>query len=548
MKDRRKIYKEIFIIVFLNVLAHGFLLFLSGTFWDDWEYIYHNKETLWNQFMAAGIPSRAIIIELVWNIPDYGYRGVVFLAFLFMTILFYLILLRIPFFEDRDCLIIPLLFTIVPLNDCRVILCDVPYTIGLLFFFLGFYLLTIWFEKRYLLLRIMVHICFLLSFTINSLLFFYAIVLLYIYLTEYVQQKNIVKSLVRMIYYSDFVISPGLFFIVKQILFPTYGPYANYNQINIRYLIHSLIALPWGICQQLLKVWEEFFKWIPIPWIAKILLLYILYKCITVFIATIKQFRREQQVSIFLRVKEKLLSRKICGLLLGIIIFGFGMYPYMVIRGTTVLSTDGVGSRDTMLLPIGMAFIIYFLLMLFITDKHISILLFTVIFVCGVCSLNLHYWDYQRDFYWQESLIEKFKEHPEVSDKSNLLFLSDDNNGCYGTRFYSLNANAAMAYQNETRLIMNGYNDLSLLQSEDLNTFVNEGYEYLMCDYDVTNKRLDGILIYNNRISYRHAIQIKLLELFDHAKYMKTIKCIGQLDYYDAESEEAESLLKGYEY
>lgn len=532
----KKIYRDVFGIIMLNIFAHGFLLILTGTFWDDWLYIYHNTNTLWTQFLEAGIPSRAIIIQAVWKIPNYGFRWVVFGAFTAISILFYFILRRIPFFDGESSLLISLLFVVIPLNDCRVILCDVPYTIGLLAFFIGFYLLTIWFENRNVGLRFLMHVFFLLSFTINSLLVFYSLTYLFIYVKECKRQGHIFKPLTKIFNYIDFFILPFLFFFVKQRLFPVYGLYENYNEVSLSGMIYALLCLPMGACRQLQAVWSEIFNWMPFSWQVAAKVLFLAAIAAGIIITIVNN-------------KGRLALRNLVGVLLGGLVFCVGMFPYIVIRGGgSVLVTDGVGSRDTMLLPIGMAIMIYFVFNFFLSKKKFAVVFWAMFLVLGTIAFNFHYLDYQRDFYWQEALTEKFRQHTELSDKSNLLFLSDDDNGCDCTRFYSLNGNAALAYQNEKRLIMNGYSRLEKMHSEKLSLYVDENHEYLMHDYDITNKKLDGVIVYNNPISYKKALQLKLLEIFNKDKYQEIVKNIGTFSYYDRNSAKAKELLKGYDY
>ena len=95
---------------------------------------------------------------------------------------------------------------------------------------------------------------------------------------------------------------------------------------------------------------------------------------------------------------------------------------------------------------------------------------------------------------------------------------------------------------------MNGYSDLERLHSERLEMYVNEINEYGMNDYDLSNKKLDGIIIYSNQISYRTTIELKLYELFNPSKYGEIIKNMGTFAYYDINSIEAKELLSGYEY
>lgn len=554
----KKIYRDVFCIIIANIFAHGFLLLLTGTFWDDWLYIYHNTNTLWTQFLEAGIPSRAIIIQAVWKIPNYGFRWVVFGIFVVISILFYFILRRLSFFDDRSCLLIPLLFVVIPLNDCRVILCDVPYTIGLLAFFIGFYLLTLWFENRNAGLRFLTLIFFTISFTVNSLLVFYSLVYLFIYVKECERQKHLLRPLRKFFYYMDFLFLPFLFYFAKQRLFPVHGLYENYNKVSLSGMIYALFKLPLGACRQLLAVWNEFFNWLPFSWswVAKAMFLIVIV--VGVISAIVdnagmiyykdRQFSKSMIGRIFTECKASLIVKDLIGILLGGLIFCMGMFPYTVIRGGgSVLVTDGVGSRDTMLLPIGMAMIIYFAFSIFLSVKKVAIIYWAMLLAFGICAFNFHYLDYQRDFYWQETLTEKFRQHTELSDKSNLLFLTDDDNGCDCTRFYSLNGNAALAYQNEKRLIMNGYSKLEKMHSDKLSMYVDGNHEYLMCDYDTTNKYLDGVIIYNNYISYKKTFQLKLLELFDQEKYHEIIKAMGTFSYYDSNSAEAKELLENYE-
>lgn len=211
----KSIKKDIFQIVLVNILSQGFLLILTGTFWDDWAYYYHDKVSLWKQFMEAGRPSSAYWIEAVWNLPHYGYRWLVFLLFLFTSIIFYMLLSNSNRFSRDEALYLSILYTVFPINDCRVILCDFVYTIGLFSFFVGCYIFLLWSQaktRRKYLLRIIALCFFGYSFIINSLLMYYAIVLLCILYTQYIHDKKIMKAVVLMFrQYIDFIILPVVF-------------------------------------------------------------------------------------------------------------------------------------------------------------------------------------------------------------------------------------------------------------------------------------------------------------------------------------------------
>ncbi len=75
---------------------------------------------------------------------------------------------------------------ILPVNSARVALIDFPYGLFLALFFMAFWLLTCYFNSQHnLIFRIIILLLFYLSFVINSLLVFYAIVLLYIAYKNY---------------------------------------------------------------------------------------------------------------------------------------------------------------------------------------------------------------------------------------------------------------------------------------------------------------------------------------------------------------------------
>ncbi len=132
----------------------------------------------------------------------------------------------------------------------------------------------------------------------------------------------------------------------------------------------------------------------------------------------------------------------------------------------------------------------------------------------------------------------------EVREVHNLLFFSDDVNGTNGTRFYTLNGAASVAFGDQTRLILTEGSYQLLRDSEEKRRCVNSR-RMLMNEYNIFNDKLDGVIVYNCDISYKECVLLKLQELVDTEKYWEQIEKMGELNYYPADSREAEEMIDG---
>src|SRR5690606_9679610 len=83
--------------------------------------------------------------------------------------------------------------------------------------------------------RVMVLIIFFFSFFVNSLLVFYAVVLMYMFYKIYDIKLNFIQNSILFVKTKiDFIILPILFFIVKSIWFVSSGAHGpDYNKISI---------------------------------------------------------------------------------------------------------------------------------------------------------------------------------------------------------------------------------------------------------------------------------------------------------------------------
>lgn len=173
-----------------------------------------------------------------------------------------MLLIKIDGFSRIEALYLSLLYTVFPINDARVLLATFPYSVGWLSFFIGLYMFVLWWKdksRKRLLLRIVTLIFFLHSFILNSLLVYYAIVLLYIFCMEYIYNRRIMKATARMFKYMDFILLPIVYFVGKQLLFPAYGRYENYNSVTLSKVLSAVHRLPGATIKQIWAIWGGIF-------------------------------------------------------------------------------------------------------------------------------------------------------------------------------------------------------------------------------------------------------------------------------------------------
>lgn len=256
---------NVIIIIVANILSQGFLLIATGTFWDDWMYYYRDRTGLWKEFMEAGRPSSAFWVETVWNLPHYGYRWLVFLLFMITALILYALIRNSKMFNQNEALWLSVLYTVMPVNDARIILCTFSYAVGLTSFMIGVYVL-----QKYMLyekssrfhFRIAALFFFGYSFIIQSLLVFYAAVLFYIFFCEYQNRRKVLEAIKAMVKYVDFIALPIIFWVGKQIVFPSYGSFANYNVVTMGTMVKAACRLPLAALRQLERNWIGIFDFL----------------------------------------------------------------------------------------------------------------------------------------------------------------------------------------------------------------------------------------------------------------------------------------------
>ena len=227
-----------------------------------------------------------------------------------------------------------------------------------------------------------------------------------------------------------------------------------------------------------------------------------------------------------------------------ICILFLAMVAYVLIREET-LSINGVQGRDAILIPFGMALLIYSLLNLL--RSRLRNIIYVIIIVLGISCFNLLYIEWQKDYYYQLSMENLLVD--EIIKDNDTFFLIDLNESdVKGQRFYSLNANAYHVYNDETRLFIPKVSNLYLLEDENALRHTIEALDYanMMKDYNPEDYYFDAIIVYENNLSDLETLKLKYAELTDYSRFIEQIRSKGTLKVYLVDDDFTELLIKEY--
>lgn len=543
--------KNILIITFAYVLTHGLIIILTGTWWDEKTWVFASDEQMWKISLHLGKPSGYFVQKFIFSIPELSARILIYLCYYLGTLGVYYIYNQIPFVNVQQALGMTIIYIAIPANDARAMRGVFPYTIGYFLFILAFCVLIV-LQKKYDYKNIVLRSCALLlfggSYTLNSNLVLYAIVLLYIahYLVSNNQWKKCYKFL-------DFIALPFVYFGIKTKLFPTFGVYEDYNQVKMESLIKASIKTVWICIIRLIDMLGNWMKHLDImilPCISIIVVMLIVILLREKKGDSIDEMNGDVslQISADRSVRPNLVSYRSRLLLIaiGFLLMYLGAFAYVVVELWCDLV--GVGGRSSILLPLGAAIVIYGFIWL-IPFYKIRKVLIAIISICGVIHFGSYYLSYQQDYYRQRDFVYELKENQNVlRNTKNILYLTHTEPEVGATRFYSLNSNAKEAFGDETHFIMYGpsnYKYLSLDCVEKMHRFIEE--EFLMCDYQIgRSTSIEAIVIYDNEIRKWDALVFRLKGLIHDDSYKNKLYRDTNLLVYTPDNEEFNKILEQY--
>jgi len=362
----------------------------------------------------------------------------------------------------------------------------------------------------------MVLIIFFFSFFVNSLLVFYAVVLLYIFYKIYNTKLNFIQNSILFVKTKiDFIILPILFFIVKSIWFVSSGAHgSDYNKISIFAMLN-----PFNYLQSFSY---SFVEPIAISFTSKgfgILLVIIVFLMVL--------FRKKLNFS---QNCEENPSYKLSLLFLGVIVFIFGAMPYIAV-GKVPTSEDWL-SRFQLLLPLGFSLVLFYTLKLILKKEIFT----NTIIICIIAFSFFHIKEqimYNIDWFYQKGIIENFEENEEI--KNNTTFIIDNKiqdkfakNRVF--RFYEINGMSKNIFFDDKRLFANSIKEIELYkQYKNYDEYNFKSWFYkepkVLLIRDNNNFQKLGI-----RAKLQYFIKLKYFELFNEEKFKKLVKELVEIE------------------
>lgn len=545
-------FKHLFWVTVVYVLAQGFLLVVSGIWWDDWAYVNKNWDYLLEVFLQSSLPLQAYIDASLWMLPDGAYRILVFVYFYVGALLVYIIMKKIDVFSSEAAFWITLLYITIPINDARITWICYGYSLGLFSFWIAFYLVTLWrgeTGRKAVRIRVLSLIVLIFSFNTESIMLMTLLILLYLYYERLKDgwkwreiEANIKKCFYTVLYYIDFLLAPIVFYFGKHMMFPGYGVYGGHNYVDWNALPGLILRSPLFAINTMKGLVLNYIDILSNHIVLTVLIGVDLFCFLAVF-------RRRYK-----RTENSLQRGKTIKLLfLGVFCFFSGFFAY-VIRCQGAFETKGVNGRNALLLGIGTAMILYYLVELVCYKKIRKVILVSFI-VLGVCHFNIIYLDWQEDYYQQLRFTAEIAENPNIL--SNDTFLCLYNNSTYenpfyqlngNPRFYQLNGNSFIATGEETRYYLGDISSLPSLKDMNEDTWYLKGYNMRDWNYFPENQYLDGIILINNvPIDNSVLMRLKLKELFDKEAFGNWILETKDVLYIPVNKEESDAMIKASE-
>jgi len=231
-------------ILAAGFVAHGLLLLNDGVYWDGW--LIHTYfrvgdwGSMWACFSESGLPQLAGFHWLIGYSPSpvVTYKVLVFLSVVGAALLVYRIARLTGFVSRAESLFIALISLVYPAYQVTVELATAPYSVCYCLFLVAC-LLALRAETAERAMRLLLQggavVCFLLSFTINSLLAFYLgfLALLVIYTKRCHDLTGFGAVTTVLSRRAPFLLLPVLYWVVTRQLFPAQGLYIGYNQFVV---------------------------------------------------------------------------------------------------------------------------------------------------------------------------------------------------------------------------------------------------------------------------------------------------------------------------
>lgn len=233
----------------LYFLAWGpLLLSVDGVWWDDWLLV-ESSASAAGRYNQAGQPWVGALHVLVAPIGPVGYHIISWLLYFLTGLALWGILGTLSSLHGHERFFIVALFLVLPLNAARNTMNTFQYSVSIFLFFLAWYLLVRRARPKPLELAL-AGVAFYASFTMSSLLVFYAVPIAHLGWRSVAREGISLMQFARSKF--PLLALPFLFFTMKTLWFAPFGLYDGYNSLDVRGLAAGsltvlLAGLPFGV-------------------------------------------------------------------------------------------------------------------------------------------------------------------------------------------------------------------------------------------------------------------------------------------------------------
>lgn len=228
-------------------------VFLRAYFWDDWVYYAsRSKNETIDFFSSFGfVPLHGFIQVNLLNRNPTLFHLLTFLFFFLGGVLVFKILRTIVYLSAQQSRMITLFLLVLPINSARVSMMVFMYSYSLLFFLIGWYLLTCHQAK---LIRLSSALFFLVSFSTLSLLPFFLLPVTHLYIQL---RKHSVDIRAMFTCFAFALIAPAYWYLTRTILSPNSSARLNYLTPTFSGICRAfvlmtllLIGVRWSLSQK----------------------------------------------------------------------------------------------------------------------------------------------------------------------------------------------------------------------------------------------------------------------------------------------------------
>lgn len=519
--------KRTFAILFIIYLISNIFLLLNynGIYWDDWVLYGNSFSTLNNIFIQAvgyaGYVSSGLHYFLL-NLGNgiFSYRVLTFILLFLNGIFIYKIMENLRIIPKIDIFFIVLFILVAPLYSAKIALIDFPYTFFTTIFFMAFYLLSKNIHELNIIKRILILSLFFFSFWINSILVFYAIVLIYIFYFMYSYEVTFFRNIYIFVKSKiDFILLPVVFFVVKSIYFVPSGIYAGYNSIKLSKFLDL----------------EIFYKTFELNFIdpiivslssVNLLIVILILSLILLFLSNLstRENNNTQKLDVYF-------------LLIGFLTFLLGVFAYIAVG--KLPSLYNWASRLQVLLPLGFSIILYYgiqILSNLLNFKEIfKIFIYSVLILSFVIFNLKEQIRYNIDWMYQQSIMENFRTSYIIRDNTTFIVTNELGDKLVDGRklgFYQLNGMAELVLGNDSRFFpatekeLDKFGKYKSQKHYNFSTWESEIPVNLILKVNPKSQ-----LNKDFYSSLKYLLKLKYLEFFNQKTFVSEVKKLVYIEY-----------------